>query len=457
MIKRVYVVGVTMVFMAALLLPGVATAATASVFVSPSSTSVEKGKTVTVQVRVNSGTDAMDSAQARLNFDSSRLSYVSHASGDFTPFQQTPTSSSFEYVGLAPGGTSGNRLLFSVTFKAQNTGTASLSLSGARVAAAGGDLSLSVSGGTISVTAPPVEESPSSSTKPPSSDTTSKPPVQSPTSGSSSTTPASPEEVVEPPTFTEKPVAESTQSTITVRAGSDKDSQLRVRYGLEDEDKSTLETEELSTAHEAVIGVDNPLRAGRVYQLEVTLFDEEGTTSDTVKLEVKTKGVTYKVKVADKQGVPLVNYPVELFSDPIAGMTDENGVATFEDVTPGEHTLVFDIDGITIRQPVVVAESLAVAGATDAIADVALPFSIANDTDELMGSSEIRWDIAIYAGLLGALLATLMQHGPSRRFFLMQASHIKKVYRLPRLHIDSELRLKGEDKHTQKKDDRKNT
>lgn len=446
MIKRLFVVGVAVAFMAAVLLPVNVMAATASVFVSPSSASVEKGKTVTVQVRVNSGTDAMDSAQARLNFDSSRLSYVSYSAGDFTTFQQAPASSSFEYVGLAPGGTSGNRLLFSITFKALNTGTASLNVSGARVAAAGGDLSLSVSGGAISVTAPPPKESPTSSTKPPSSTTAPKQPTQSDTTNSV-------EDEVKPPSFVGTPKAEASSSTITIRTESDMEARLRVSYGLEEEEKRALETDEYATEHELVIGLDDPLRAGRVYQVEVTLVNEEGDTSESVALNVKTKGVTYKVKIHDRQGVPLANYPVELFSDPISTTTDENGVATFEDVTPGEHTLVFEIDGITIRQPVLVAESLVLADTEVEIADVALPFSIETaSSTSVAGSSEVRWDIALYAGLLGALVATMLQHGPSRRFFLRRARHLKKVYRLPQLHIHPELRPKSVHKNFGKKD-----
>jgi hypothetical protein len=55
-------------------------------------------------------------------------------------------------------------------------------------------------------------------------------------------------------------------------------------------------------------------------------------------------------------GNVLSNHDVQLFSDPISATTDENGYVTFNDVTPGTHTLVFDIDGLTLRQSVNVGQ-----------------------------------------------------------------------------------------------------
>jgi len=71
MIKRLFLSFISVAFLASLLTPAATVYAnSASVFVSPGSKSVTKGDVFTIQVRVNSGADEMNSAQTRLNFDS---------------------------------------------------------------------------------------------------------------------------------------------------------------------------------------------------------------------------------------------------------------------------------------------------------------------------------------------------------------------------------------------------
>ncbi len=419
-------------------------ASSASVFVSPSSSSVEKDKNITVQVRVDSGADSMDTAEARITFDNSRLQYVSHSAGDFTTFQQNTSSNSLEYVGFATGGTSGNKRLFSITFKAVNTGTASLSLSGVRVASGGSDLAVSSSGGSINVTSPSSGDSGSSGGSSSGggsggssggSTGGSSGGSAAPSTGSGTSSPATEaEESPEPPEFTKKPTAESTQGTIIVRIEADKPSEVRLRYRLPGDDWETIRVDDLKTSHEIRVGEDRPLQAGMEYELEVRLTDEDGNNSSTENLTVRTKGVTYRVKITDKDGQPLSDHPVELHSEPLKTTTDSEGYATFDDVTPGEHTLVFEIDGITIRQPVMVGADISLGDSENEEngAVVALPFSLANT--QFMTQQIIRWDIAWYAGAAGALLMFVLQHSPVRKFALGVVSKMSKLPKIPIHH-----------------------
>ncbi|MDZ7744528.1 MAG: cohesin domain-containing protein [Candidatus Saccharibacteria bacterium] len=412
MVKRLLSAVAILVLLTSVLMPTKTQAETASVFVSPSSSSVTKGDKITVQVRVNSGTDPMNTAQARLNFDSSRLQYVSYSSGAFTtPVATNQTSSSFEYAGALLGSTvSGNQLIFSVTLKAVATGTASLSISNAQVANAGESFTLSTSGGSISITS---DSSGGSSGG--SDSTTSSPPTSSSPSGGQQTQ-TSPEPV-EPPKFVGEPEFEQTQGTILVKLEADKPSSLRVGYATGDDEQEIVWERDEKTKHELLVGKDQPLQAGTKYKLQIRLTDTDGNHSDTKTASVRTKGVTFKVKILDQDDQPLVDHPVELHSEPLQATTDDAGYATFEDVTPGKHTLVFEIDGITMRQPVKVGQPLVAAGEnedeTGSTATVRLPFGLAQ-TEQ--ATPTIRWDIVGLAGITGAGLMFVLQTRAARHF-----------------------------------------
>lgn len=62
-------------------------AASASVYISPSSSTLNLGDNITVQVRVNSGADLVDSVQASLNFDITKLQFVSYSDGFLLNFK----------------------------------------------------------------------------------------------------------------------------------------------------------------------------------------------------------------------------------------------------------------------------------------------------------------------------------------------------------------------------------
>jgi hypothetical protein len=394
-----------------------ALATSASFTTSRSASTITVGNNVTFTVRVNSGTNAMDSAQATLNFDSSKLQYVTHSGGTFSPVVQNVGASSFAFAGAIFGGsTSGNQTLFSITFKSVATGTASTSLSGVRAALSGSDLSItSASGSSVSIeaqatsspTPPPSSSTPSTST-PSSSPTTQSPSSSSPTRSTSEPTN---QETVEldttPPVIQGEPEFQVTKSTIIAKVLTDEPSKITVRYSLKDSDDiKQTESGEISQTSEIVIGRDEPLQAGRTYVLRITLTDEAGNVSEEKSYEAKTEGVEYTVRIVDKNGQPLANYPVTLFSEPIESMTDDDGVARFGDVTPGEHTVVFEIDGVTIRQPVIVGEQLALLSSSEQdISEIVLPFGVT--VPEIQGSRSFS-DIILALGI-GVVLTILVE------------------------------------------------
>ncbi len=372
-------------------LPTKALAASASFYLSPSTSSLTKGDKVTIKVRINSGTNRVDTAQAKLSFDSSRLQYVSYSGGAFTEFSKSSNSSSVTFVGVKYGSyKTGDQILFSVTLKSIKSGTASLSLSGVQAAYAGDNLSVSASGGSVKISDP----------------VTSAP--KAPTPNSNVINPPT-DEIIEDsdtaaPKLKSEPSFDKTEGTITMKFKTDEKSSGSMSYGLKDsKDMQKLEFKDYKTEHEIKLGIDQPLQPGTTYQLDMILKDEAGN-SITKSYSVRTKGVVYKVKVVDAAGQLLKNHPVELHSDPIKATTDENGIATFEDVTPGEHTLVFDIEGIAVRNPVKVGSTLIPLDDDPAASTVTLPFRLGAVTPQ-KNQNPLPW---LLAGLLvGALLIKL--------------------------------------------------
>jgi len=393
-------------------------ASSASVYASPSSSSVARGNQFTVQVRVNSGSNLMDSVQATLNFDSSKLQYVSYSGGNFTTFSASSSASSFSYVGTILGGsTSSDKNMFSVTLKAINPGTASLSVSGAAVAYQGAAFSsVGASGGSVSIVNPSSGGSGGgggggSNTSSPSSGGSST------DSGSATYSEPNTEEAKDttPPKLKGKPELKVSQDSITIIFKTDEPAKLRTTYKLKDDSKS-LTTEKLSSEHTVIIGKDQPLIPGTTYAVSITAEDADGNKAQIFKDGIRTTGVEYRVKIVDLEGNPLTNHLVKLFSDPIETTTDSDGLATFNDVTPGKHTLVFEVDGLVLRMPVQVGQALSLAEDGD-IEEIKLPVRFAS-IDQVSDSSHggINGPLVLGALLLGALLSKLIK-----------PSHIKKV------------------------------
>lgn len=399
------------------LLPMKAFAASATVYVSPGTSTITKGSSVTVAMRVNLGSDPANAVEARLNFDSSKLQYSSHSFGG-SPFD----------IGIAPsiggssitvsragtgGAVTGDRLVASVTFNTIASGNAGLSVSNITVAN-GGSAFGSVSGGSGSVS---VQEPASSPTPPPSgsggsggsssSGQKKKATSQSPSSPANSQ--AVPAADTSAPTVTNTPSVTKTQSTITIRFKTSEPTTAVATYGMHDaRDKKV--TAALASEHALVLGKDPSLSPGTTYGVAIQLVDATGNSTQMDTITARTTGVMYQVKITDKTGKLLANYPVELHSDPIKTTSDKNGIATFQDVTPGEHTLILTISGVTVRQPVRVGVPVSASGDSRPTA-IPLPFSVSG---AVAAPNSPTWLLLLIGAFVGGGLTFAVLHPRTR-------------------------------------------
>jgi hypothetical protein len=424
--KIIITIGLIWVLVASLV-PTNVFAATATTYVSPSSSTVTKGSNVTVQVRINSGTSPMDSVQASLVFDSAKLQYVSYSAGAFTTFQQSVAGGTFSYVGTLLGSsTSGDKSIFSVTFKSLVAGTASLAPSNIGAAYQGTEFtSVSSSGGSVTINNPVVVTVPDDTTDTPTTTT----PVTTPTTTTNTDTETEVKDTTAPK-LTTTPTVTVTQKTIKLKFSTNEKAKIQTKYTLSKTAKS-LSDATLSTAHEITIGSDTALSPGATYKVEIIATDKSGNKATIYTKNIRTTGVEYTVKITDLNGNPLANYPVELHSTPITATTDSEGIAKFADVTPGKHTLVFDIDGLTINQPVSIAtDSVGVNAAQTSsdveAAEVKLPVSLATVAKEVAkNNNPVPFILAEI--VFAIVIIALTQLTPVKRAFGWIFGKVKKI------------------------------
>jgi len=112
---------------------GIAFAASASLSLSPSASSVVNGSSVTVSIYENSGSEPVNAVQANFSYSASLLQFVSINNAAAFPVaaQSTGGSGSVAIARAAYTPVTGSQLVASVSFKAiASSGTATLSFTG---------------------------------------------------------------------------------------------------------------------------------------------------------------------------------------------------------------------------------------------------------------------------------------------------------------------------------------
>src|SRR3989304_6057950 len=154
-----YILTITLLT-AAGLLPRPAYAASASLFLSPASSSVSQGSIITVSVRKNSGSKPVNAVQANLSYPADKLDYVSisNSSAFSIVAQNSGGGGSVQIARGANPAVTGNQLVASVRFKAKvASGTATVSIAaGSSVVSASSNSNImtSTGGGSYSLKPP---------------------------------------------------------------------------------------------------------------------------------------------------------------------------------------------------------------------------------------------------------------------------------------------------------------
>src|SRR3989338_1583971 len=109
----------------------------------------------------------------------------------------------------------------------------------------------------------------------------------------------------------------------------------------------------LGDEHKMVIGED--LIPGETIYFRVISKDANDTGSSK-EMTLKLKGYNVTITVLDSNNNPVPNAEVTLYSLPVTQMTNEQGIATFTDVSPTRHLVVVKSQGIETSKEVTVKE-----------------------------------------------------------------------------------------------------
>lgn len=334
-------------------------AATGSMYITPASTSVLNGASVTVSVRINPATN-IDGVEASLGYDASKLEFLSiDPSGSAFEIALGPQTGSGGTVSITRGtlGTavSSDALVARVSFKALvGSGSSGISLSG-NATASGTYINPSTSGTTITLTSP---AAPTPTPTPPSTPTTSPAPAPAPTPTTSDPAPDPVPTTETPTTTTTEPKVEIAQNNVQftkvgVVVKTTVATRVYIIYGTNGKFEFQTTKTELGKEHTVALD-ESKLLPGTSYNYKVISESEAGAKAETESQTIKTKGYSLRVTVIGKDAQPFKKKKVTIFSEPQTGQTDGDGSVTFTNLTAGNHTVQYEQAGKQYKKTVLV-------------------------------------------------------------------------------------------------------
>lgn len=415
-------------------------AGSASVSLSPGSSTYTINDTIVTTISVNPNGVAASGADVTIAFDSAKLSYQGMTQYS-TPLDAALTATTGSgTVRVARGtfgaGSSTNFNLYQVTFRAIGTGVANVQITGGTHILSGVDGSNMWNGSqtsvnyTINPVPTPTPTPTPTATPTPGGGGSTPTPTPTPTSsgggggGGSTPTPTSsgggggstptpttsggggiptvtPTPQQETPGYGElvsKPPKIKINKTkkLVLNTETSRPVSARMEFGLDGE--PSLATEQTPFSQSPDVEIEQKyLVPGRTYTYKMILTDEEGKIYESSFGTFRARGFKVKFTVKDAKGNLVTNTDVKLHSEERSGKTDESGTVTFEDVEEGAHKLNFTYKGDDYDLPVSVTAN----AETDAAGEELIPLQ---EQTVVAVASKSNMLMPIGAGAIGLLV-----------------------------------------------------
>lgn len=296
-----------------------------SLSLSPTKRTVAVGETVSAQVRLNTGSEAVNAVSAFLSYPADKLevAWISYPSSAFSISAEGSFGGGI--IKISRGNinpVSGNLRVATIGFKGKVAGSATVAFIGGSAAPRASDSSDSLNLGASSGTVFQV------------GGTAPKP----------ATKPKQPQREQLKISEIKISLVATDSATVSWKTSSKADSYIE--YGL-DKDIYVLSAsnQDLVTDHSLILQ-NSLLLPGVVFHFRIKSRDSGGNLAVSEDQTFQLLGYTVKLKLTDTQGNPLKNTEVLLYSDPQKGMTDENGEVIFPNVTMGKHRVVVKQAGV---------------------------------------------------------------------------------------------------------------
>lgn len=306
---------------------GASTSFASTLTLTPASTNIPQGSIVSVQVRLNAQGESINGVSAYISYPQDKLDVSSITYGSSVFGIAAESYYGGGSIRISRGsitGATGNVNVATINFKGKSQGTATVSF-------------INGSG------APRTSNSTDSLNLPGS------------TGGTYTIGPAAPKDL-QSQELAIKDVLVSSISTnnATITWTTDVKSDSTVEYGLQ-QGKYILSSYDKKGVLEHKITIGENLIPGETiyFRVKSEAAIGEGVSKD---LNFQLLGYTVKVTILDIKGNPIPNAEVILYSSPVRQTTDQQGVATFTNVTPTRHLVVVKSEGIETSKEIDVKE-----------------------------------------------------------------------------------------------------
>jgi hypothetical protein len=330
-------------------------AASTKIYLTPSRSSVQVGKKRTLQLRINPAT-SVNAVQATVHYNTSALKLTSHSLGVFTLCARNSAGGGTVSLACAISGssTSKNSLIATLTFKALTShGSSGVTITGAKAAHAGSYVASTSSNASVSFQSKPAPPPPSNPNPPGHSSGhthhTSSHNSHSPTKKTHHKSDKKKHDdkktvLKDMFSFTPKHV-QFTNAEITIK--SKIKGKIYARFGTSKKKiNHKTSKKQVSKNGKAVLQLKK-LTPGTKYYYQVILEKSGSKDAKGNIASFTTKGFTVHIKVLGEHFYPLRNQPVVLHSSPYKSQTNQDGLATFKNITPGVHELEYSSKGKT--------------------------------------------------------------------------------------------------------------
>ena len=305
--------------------------AAASLYLAPGGATVSQGSTFSVSIRTNTGGASVNAVQANLTYPADKLNFLGIGTGGSAFGITAEGSGGGGSIKIGRGSVSaqsGDLLIATVTFSAiPSSGSATVSFAGGSSVVSSSTNANIVggkSGATFSFSEPPPPP------KPKPKDKTA-------------------------PKISDVKSSNITRESTTISWTTNEAADSLVTWGPTDKFGLTTSGTKLVKKHSVKLSSEL-LFPGATYHYKVTSKDKSGnkTSSETMKFLIP--GFKIQLKVTDKNGNPVAGAEVEIVGDG-KGVTDENGIATIENVPDGEQTAIIKFEGETLAEKITVEDT----------------------------------------------------------------------------------------------------
>jgi len=336
-------------------------ASDAKLYLAPSSSSVEINKSKSYSLKIKTGSDSVDSVQAEVTFDTSKLSFVSaNVNTAKFPFivDESHSGGKITIVAGSASQVSGDVVAATIVLKAKvGSGSTSVGItkSNSYAVKGGVDRLGSTTGASLSLTSPAPDPDPTPTPTPSPSPSPSPSPDNSPSNPDTST-PTAPED--KKPSLTSGEINKVGFNTAGASINTDESTKAALLIGLSSDDlRVAVQSKGFSKSHDFSLG-KNYLAPGNTFYYRFIITDKDGNRTKSEIKTFSTKGYPVTVQLTDVNGDPVSGWDVSLFSDPQTAKTDSDGNAVFENTPAGTHTLQVQVQGETYTQEIKIEDSL---------------------------------------------------------------------------------------------------